>query len=105
MGSLPDLPVRATYGIWHTDGMEKTTVYLSDGTGRRLRTLSARTGRTQAELIREALDRYLLREDGFRMPSWVGAWGEGPPTDAATVKQEARATWAADLLDRPNGSS
>lgn len=78
-------------------------MYLSDGTGRRLRGLSGRTGRAQAELIREAVDRYLLQEDGFRMPSWVGAWAEGPPTDATTVKHEARTRWAEEILRRTDG--
>lgn len=78
-------------------------MYLSDGTGRRLRALSGRTGRAQAELIREAVDRYLLQEDGFRMPSWVGAWVEGSPTDATTVKQDARMRWAEELLERTDG--
>lgn len=39
--------------------MEKTTLYLPSGTLNTLRGLSKRTGRPQAELLREAIDQFL----------------------------------------------
>lgn len=39
--------------------MTKTTVYLTDEIARALASTARRTGRPQAELIREALDAYL----------------------------------------------
>lgn len=39
--------------------MNKTTLYLPDETQRRLRDLAKRTGRPQADLVRQALERYL----------------------------------------------
>jgi hypothetical protein len=66
------------------------TIYLDADVRRRLQTLSRRTGRPQAELIREALARFLETRDGFKLPSWVGSWTEGLPTDSSTIKQEMR---------------
>jgi predicted transcriptional regulator len=75
------------YGIMMpvSTSLEKTTVYLDPGTRRGLRALSRSTGRPQAELIREALETYLERSPGQALPSWVGAWKNGPSTDAAEV--------------------
>ena len=79
------------YGIMSpVNSLEKTTVYLDADTRRGLRALSRSTGRPQAELIREALDVYLDRSPRHALPSWVGAWKNGPPTDAGEVKSGAR---------------
>jgi hypothetical protein len=78
-------------------GMEKTTVYLDPDIQRGLRAMSRARGRPQAELIREALARYLEQSAAPELPSWVGMWKHGPETDAATVKNEAREAWASDL--------
>jgi predicted transcriptional regulator len=53
--------------------MEKTTVYLSEEIQRGLGAVARRTGRPKAELIREALEQYLEREDTPTIPSWVGS--------------------------------
>ena len=79
-----------------------TNLRLSTEAERALRTESARTGRSQQELIREALDRYLglanapassamadLVRDGARPPRQpyrrVTAWLEPPPAGAAAL--------------------
>ena len=54
--------------------VERTTIYLDAEQRRRLRSLAASSDRPRDQLIREAIDRYLGRRDGFRLPSWVGAW-------------------------------
>ncbi len=60
--------------------VERTTIYLDADQRRRLRSLAASSDRPRDQLIREAIDRYLGRRDGFRLPSWVGAWTDGPST-------------------------
>jgi hypothetical protein len=61
--------------------VERTTIYLDVDQRRRLRSLAASSDRPRDQLIREAIDRYLGRCDGFRLPSWVGAWADGPSAD------------------------
>jgi predicted DNA-binding protein len=61
--------------------VERTTIYLDAEQLRRLRSLAAASDRPRDHLIREAIDRYLGRCDGFRLPSWVGAWTDGAPAD------------------------
>jgi hypothetical protein len=70
--------------------LEKTTVYLDAEARRGLRALSRSSGRPQAELIREAIDAYLERSANRSLPAWVGAWKNGPATDAGQVKRVAR---------------
>jgi predicted transcriptional regulator len=56
--------------------MHKTTLYLDEATYRRLRQLAGVTGRTQAHVIREALEQYVFGRRGSE-PRSVGL-GEGP---------------------------
>ena len=67
--------------------VERTTIYLDVDQRRRLRSLAASSDRPRDQLIREAIDRYLGRCEGFRLPSWVGAWPEGSPTDPRTIRR------------------
>jgi len=43
--------------------MDKTTLYLTPDLSRRLRELALREGRSQAEIIREAIGQYLNGQD------------------------------------------
>ena len=47
------------YGMWYDAGMEKTTLYLPTDLQQALQEQARRSGRPQAELVREALRRYL----------------------------------------------
>jgi Arc/MetJ-type ribon-helix-helix transcriptional regulator len=58
-----------TYGT--LGGVQKTTVYLPDDIRRGLDGAARDTGRSQAELIREALRAYL----NDRVPSWPTSFG------------------------------
>ena len=44
----------------------------------RLTSLSRRTGRTGAELVREALTAFLSVREDYRLPSWVAASARRP---------------------------
>jgi hypothetical protein len=56
--------------------MMKTTVYLDDEVALTLRQLAASQGRSQAELIREALLRY-TRENRRPLPPGIGKYRSG----------------------------
>jgi predicted transcriptional regulator len=62
--------------MWYRDRMEKTTLYLPTELQRNLRDLSRRTGRPQAELIREALSAYVTKE-GRPWPKSIGSAANG----------------------------
>jgi predicted DNA-binding protein len=54
---------------------EDAAVTLGEDLGRRLRASCRRTGRSPQDLIREAVERIVVEDDdGYRPPSWVGAW-------------------------------
>ena len=65
--------------------MEKTTVYLSTELQRSLQDLSRRTGRAQAELIREALSAYVADQER----PWPKSIGSGSDGDVAGRDSEA----------------
>ena len=50
------------------------TVRVDADVRRRLRALATRSGRTQEQLTLAAIQAYLDRNEGFRLPPWVGAW-------------------------------
>jgi predicted transcriptional regulator len=52
---------------------QKTTVYLGAADYRRLKAIARATGRTPAELVREAVAQYAAREMPVRRPKSVGA--------------------------------
>ncbi|MDP8969008.1 MAG: ribbon-helix-helix domain-containing protein [Actinomycetota bacterium] len=72
--------------------MEKTTLYLPADLQRSLRDLAKRTGRSQADLIREALGTFLMGQSRLR-PRSIGIVRDqgGPP--AAEAKQWVRRQW------------
>jgi len=82
--------------------VEKTTMYLTNELQRDLKALAKRTGRPQAELIREALGQYIERSRSSELPSWVGIAAVGG--DASTVKQELRPKYL-EHLEKKYGRS
>jgi Arc/MetJ-type ribon-helix-helix transcriptional regulator len=66
--------------------MRKTTVYLSEEEAEALRRVAARTGRSQAELIREGVRR-VTRPGRRRVFHSMGA-GEGPGEPIGRMSEE-----------------
>ena len=61
--------------VRHADPiMSEVTVRVDADVRRRLRALATRSGRAQEQLIIAAIEAYLERNEGFRLPPWVGAW-------------------------------
>ena len=71
--------------------VNKTTLYLPEGTQRRLRELARRTGRPQSDLVRQALDRYLGNQSS-PLPASVGS-GEDPDLNGRDSEDWLRANW------------
>lgn len=63
--------MRAPYGMYGASLMEKTTLYLPRTLQVRLRESARRTGRSQADVVRSALDRY-LDEAPVGRPGFIG---------------------------------
>jgi len=80
--------------MWqHDQGMDKTTIYLTDVQRHRLRSAARRTGRPQADVIRAALDAY-LGTDEPSMPRSIGA-GSDETLDASGTEAWHRERWQA----------
>ena len=78
--------------MWHHDqGMDKTTIYLTDVQRRRLREVARRTGRRQADVIRSALDAYLDGDEPAR-PRSIGA-GSDEMLGAADTEEWLKERW------------
>ena len=76
--------------------MNKTTIYLPDELQRSLQAAARRSGRSQAHLIREAVERYL--DDDRPLPKSIGI-GEDAELDARDSKRWLRDEWS--KLDHP----
>jgi predicted DNA-binding protein len=61
--------------VRHADPItSEVTIRVDADVRRRLRALATRSRRTQEQVILAAIDAYLDRNEGFRLPPWVGAW-------------------------------
>lgn len=56
---------------------QKTTIYLDDGQYRRLKSIAEQKGETTAAQIRAAVDDYLARRGGRRLPKSLGSAASG----------------------------
>ncbi len=75
----------AIYGVWYDAGVEKTTLYLPTDLQRALQEQARRSGRPQAELVREALRTYLENTASPRPRSL----GLGEDTELSARESEA----------------
>lgn len=71
--------------------MNKTTLYLPRETHRRLRDAADRLHRAQADIVREALDRYLEAEEA-PIPRSIGL-GSDPDVTGAGSEDWLRQNW------------
>lgn len=71
--------------MWYSSGVEKTTLYLPTDLQRALQEQARRSGRPQAELVREALRRYL---EGMASPK-PRSLGLGEDADLSARESEA----------------
>lgn len=79
--------------------MSKTTLYLPVDLQQALRAEARRSGASQAELVREALEGF-LRGRKRPLPKSIGIVSDGT-LQARDVKKWIRATWADHLIDHP----
>jgi predicted DNA-binding protein len=71
--------------MWYPRRVEKTTLYLPGDLQAALRVLAQRTGRPQAALIREALERYVAGQERPRFAS------RGAAQDGTLTGEDAKA--------------
>lgn len=76
-------------GRWYDPRMEKTTIYLPSELQERLRRAARREGRSQADLVREAIHERLAR-NGEHVPSIVGMFDETSKVTSTDVKTRIR---------------
>ena len=75
--------------------MDKTTLYLPNDMKRELEAVARRSGRAQADIVREALARYLANQPR-QLPRSLGAASDGT-LDAAHIKDWIRENWIKEL--------
>lgn len=88
--------------------MEKTTLYLPRELQRALREIARREGRSQAEIAREALERYVAGA-GRPRPRSLGAYEQDPargePIPAREAKRWVHEQWGAGRDHRSRSAS
>jgi hypothetical protein len=83
--------------------VRRTTMYLPDDTRRRLADAAIVRGKSQAELIREAVEEFLANAER-PWPRSIGI-GEDPELSGAEAKDWLRRTWAQQLESQHTGSA
>ncbi len=83
---------RTTYGACYAWRVNKTTLYLPDELRRSLKDVARRTGRREAEVVREALGIYLAQQAPPK-PRSLGA-GEDADLAARDSEQWLQDRWA-----------
>ncbi|HEX3732972.1 MAG TPA: CopG family transcriptional regulator [Mycobacteriales bacterium] len=79
--------------------MVKTTLYMSDELKSRLKRRAVQTRRSEAEIMREALDR-ALAEDEPRPRPRLGGFRSGDPTITARIDDILADEFGAEAIDR-----
>jgi plasmid stability protein len=81
--------------------VEKTTVYLTTDVKRRLKSRAERTGRSEAHMIREALEAYLVDEPRA-LPKSIGSIELNLPegVDSSNIKSWIRENWIKDIEEK-----
>lgn len=83
--------------------MRRTTIFLTDDLDQLLQETSRRTSRSQAEIVREALTRYLQAQQR----PWPRSLGMGSNSDqtvtSESVKAWGRDRWRQELGDDAEG--
>jgi predicted transcriptional regulator len=74
--------------------MDKTTLYLPQDLHSALKSIAHRRGRSQAEIIREALSSYVALQDRPRPTSWGS--GESDEIRGADAEEWLDAHWKPD---------
>lgn len=96
----------AIYGVWYSSrAMEKTTLYLTADLQRALKDAARRSGRPQAELVRDALTEYLAKQPKPR-PRSIGMAnsGEIPATEVkAWIRAQRDREWQERIRQREQG--
>ena len=73
--------------------MIKSTIYFEPNQVAALEALAKREGRPRAEIIRDAVDRYVV-ESGRQLPAWVGMIKDDDGTlTSDNVDEWLRANW------------
>ncbi|MDR0359681.1 MAG: ribbon-helix-helix protein, CopG family [bacterium] len=80
--------------------MQRTTIFVPDDLARRLRERARRAHRPQAELVREALARYLDEAPRPRPRSVGLGASRDPDVTSENVKHLAREEWAREWAER-----
>jgi hypothetical protein len=71
----------------YTDGMRKTSVYLDEDQAERLARLAREEGRSQAEILREAVANYQPKPSQDRSFALAGS-GDGDGSSIADIPEE-----------------
>lgn len=72
--------------------MQRTQVYLTDAEYRAVKALAARSGRSFAAVLREAIDRYVSQQNiadtGAALAQSFGCWAGVDETDLRSMRNE-----------------